>query len=220
MNDTLLALADHRIVPVVVIDDAGRAAPLARALADAGLPCAEITLRTDEALRALEAAAAVEGFVAGAGTVLHAEQAARAVDAGARFLVSPGLSRPVLDVATRAGVPLLPGAVTATEVMAALDLGLSVLKFFPAGTSGGPAGLRALAGPFPDVAFMPTGGITPENLPDYLGIPEVLAVGGTWITGPALLARGDFAAISQLASSAVASARAHPPTPTTARTAS
>lgn len=216
----LTQLAARAVVPVVVIDDATRARPLAQALTAAALPCAEITLRTPQSLRALEAAAGVEDFLAGAGTVLTAQQARQAIDAGAQFLVSPGLSREVAEVAADSGVLLLPGTVTATEVMAALDLGIDVVKFFPAATNGGPAAVRALSGPFPRVGFMPTGGVSVINLPDYLAIPSVVAVGGTWITTPQLLADSDFPGITELAATAVATAAAHRPSTTTARTGS
>ncbi len=145
----------------------------------------------------------------------------QAIDAGAQFLVSPGLSHEVVEAGRAGGVTVLPGVVTATELMAALDLGVTVVKFFPASTFGGAVALRALAAPFADVHFMPTGGIRPNNLSEYLAIPAVMAVGGTWITTPQLLAKGDFAAISQLAGDAIKAVAEHrPPTTTSARTAS
>lgn len=219
--DAVSLLGRFGVVPVVVLDDASHAMPLACALTRGGLPCAEITLRTPAALRALEITAEVDGFVAGAGTVLTAAQARQAIDAGAQFLVSPGLSGEVVEAGRTAGVPILPGVVTATELMAALDLGVTVVKFFPAATSGGTAALKALAAPFPDVHFMPTGGIGPNNLHPYLAIPAVIAVGGTWIATSQLLADGDFAAISQLAVDAVMAVAAHrPPATNSSRTAS
>ena len=217
-ESVLARITERFVVPVVVIDDANRARPLAEALAAADLPCAEITLRTPESLNALEKAASLEHFIVGAGTVLTADQARQAIDAGAQFLVSPGLSRDVAEIAAAAGIPLLPGTVTATEVMAALDLAINVVKFFPAATSGGPAAVKALSAPFPSVGFIPTGGVNPGNLPDYLAVPAVVAVGGTWITTPQLLAMADFKAITQLAAAAVATAAEHRPATTTART--
>ena len=211
-------MAGMGVVPVVALDNAADAVPLAETLAHAGLPCAEITLRTPAALDALAQAAAIDGFLAGAGTVLNAGQARQALDAGARFLVSPGLSRGVIEVGQVARVPVLPGVATATEVINALDLGINVVKFFPAATAGGPAAIRALAAPFPGVRFMPTGGVRPDNLADYLAIPAVLAVGGTWITTPQLLADRDFTAIGDLAHKAAELAqtlRPHLPARTT-----
>jgi 2-dehydro-3-deoxyphosphogluconate aldolase / (4S)-4-hydroxy-2-oxoglutarate aldolase len=208
------------VVPVVTLDDANQIGPLARALTDGGVPCAEITLRSRSALQVLEVAAAVEGFLAGAGTVLNARQAAQAVQAGAQFLVSPGLSREVVEAGRAAGVPVIPGIATATEVMAALDLGVHVVKFFPAAANGGPAALRALSAAFPQVRFMPTGGVNPGNLADYLAIPSVVALGGTWVADPQLVAARDYAGIARLAGDAVRAVANLRDTTTTTRTAS
>lgn len=210
-EDVLEGLHRSGVVPVVTLLDAAHAQPVGRALVAGGLPCLELTLRNDQALRALEAAAGVEGLLIGAGTVLDARQARQAVDAGAAFLVSPGLDAGVAETARAAGVPFLPGTATATEVMQARALGLTVVKLFPAATCGGPAAVRALAAPFPALRFMPTGGITPQTLPDYLAISAVLAVGGSWLTPPELLAAGDFPAVTRLAAAAVALVAAHRP---------
>lgn len=224
-DDTLARIGRLGVVPVVVIDDARQARPMAEALAEAGLPGAELTLRTPAALEAITEVSRVEGFLAGAGTVLTGAQARRAIDAGAGFLVSPGLSRDVVETGRAAGLPVLPGVATATELITALELGIDTVKFFPAAFAGGPGALRALASPFPWVRFMPTGGIRPDALPDYLAIPAVLAVGGTWITTPELVRRGDYRSIGRLAreaASAVARLRQPrpPATPSTARNAS
>jgi 2-dehydro-3-deoxyphosphogluconate aldolase/(4S)-4-hydroxy-2-oxoglutarate aldolase len=196
------------VVPVVTISDGHDATALAAALLDGGLPCAEITLRTPAGLDALRQASTVDGFTVGAGTVLTEDQARQAIDAGARFLVTPGLSGAVLTVGLEAGVPVIPGVATPTEAITALTLGLHLVKFFPAAAHGGPAGLAALAAAFPDLTFMPTGGITAQNMADYLAIRSVTAVGGTWITAPATLDEHDFPAITQLARAARAVAAA------------
>jgi 2-dehydro-3-deoxyphosphogluconate aldolase/(4S)-4-hydroxy-2-oxoglutarate aldolase len=207
-EDVLAALAGHRIVPVVVLDDADDAAPLGRALVDGGLPVAEVTFRTAAAERAIGVLAERGDVLVGAGTVLTPEQVDRAVAAGARFVVSPGLSRAVVERCGEHGVLALPGAVTATEVQAALELGVSTVKFFPAGTSGGPAAIAALAAPFGHVRFVPTGGVGPANLRDYLDLPAVAAVGGSWMVPRARVAAGDVAGVAALVSDAVARARA------------
>jgi len=202
----LQRLRQWRVIPVVTVHDAADAAPLASALSEGGLPCAEFTLRVPAGLTSLERAAGLEGFTLGAGTVLTAAQTRQAVDAGAQFIVSPGLSAEVVAAGEAAGVPVLPGVVTATEIMSALGLGLKLVKFFPAATSGGPAALRALASAFPGLGFMPTGGITPDSLADYLTVPAVAAVGGTWITPEPMVAARNFAAITKLAQAAVTAA--------------
>lgn len=197
-------LALRRIVPVVVLDDAASAGPLAEALVSGGLPVAEVTLRTAAALDAIAAMAARNDLLVGAGTVLTAAQVDQAVDAGARFVVSPGTSRAVVERARERGVAVLPGAVTATEIQAALDLGIDTVKFFPAGTSGGTAAIKALAAPFGGVRFVPTGGISAANLDEYLSIPSVVAVGGSWMVPQAAIREGDFDAVRRLTAEAVA----------------
>jgi len=196
-------LAEARIVPVLTVPDPRTAAPLARALAAGGARCAEVTFRTPDAEQVVKAMAAQGDLVVGAGTVLTAEQAERAVAAGARFLVSPGLDDEVLDTARALGVPIAPGVATATELMRAIRAGIDTVKLFPAEPLGGRAMLRALAAPFPGVRFMPTGGIDAAALPGYLAEPSVLAVGGSWMATPALLASGDYAEIRRLTAEAV-----------------
>ncbi|MFE3031231.1 bifunctional 4-hydroxy-2-oxoglutarate aldolase/2-dehydro-3-deoxy-phosphogluconate aldolase [Streptomyces canus] len=196
-------LAKVRIVPVLTVPDATTAAPLAEALAAGGARCAEVTFRTPDAEQVVKAMAAQGDLVVGAGTVLTAEQAERAVAAGARFLVSPGLDDEVIVAARELGVPVAPGVATATELMRAVKAGLDTVKLFPAQPLGGRAMLRALAAPFPGVRFMPTGGIDAAALPGYLAEPSVLAVGGSWMATPALLKSRDYAEIRRLTAEAV-----------------
>lgn len=200
MLDSLCA---RRVVPVVVVDDAESALPLARALSDAGLPVAEVTFRTDAAAEAIRRIASETDVLVGAGTVIRPEQVDLAVEAGARFVVTPGFSARVVDRCLELGVPVVPGVATATEVIAALDRGLELLKFFPAEASGGIPALRALAGPFPDVRWIPTGGVSSSNAAGYLELPAVRAVGGSWMVAPTLIAAGDFAEVSRLTTEAV-----------------
>jgi 2-dehydro-3-deoxyphosphogluconate aldolase/(4S)-4-hydroxy-2-oxoglutarate aldolase len=204
MSDAVLArLLAHRVVPVVVLDDLAHALPLAEALTEGGLPVAEVTLRTPVAVEAIRVLAAETQLLVGAGTVISAEQVDAAVEAGADFVVSPGFSSSVVLRCAELGVPAIPGVATATEVLAALDQGLAVLKHFPAEAIGGIPALKALSGPFPDVRFVPTGGVSPANLADYLAAPSVVAVGGSWMVAPDLVANGDFASIRRLTSEAV-----------------
>src|SRR5665648_357093 len=205
--DILSALRAARVIPVVVLDDALAADALAGALVAGGLPVAEVTFRTAAAQDSIRAMAARGDILVGAGTVLTVAQVDQAVGAGARFVVSPGLSRAVVERCQEHSVLVLPGAVTATEVQAALELGLSTLKFFPAGTSGGAAAIKALAAPFGGVRFVPTGGVGPKNLAEYLAIPVVAAVGGSWMVPRDLVKSGDFAGVQALTAEAVAMAR-------------
>jgi len=197
-------LGDVRVIPVVVVESPGAAEPLAAALADGGLPCAEVTLRTPAALEALAAMSRVPGMLVGAGSVVTPGQVDAAVAAGARFVVSPGLSEAVLARCRDRGVPALPGVATAGEIMRALEAGVDLVKLFPAGQLGGPAGLRALAAPFPEVRFVPTGGVGPGNLADYLGLGPVAAVGGSWMVAPGLVRDGRFDEVRRLTAAAVA----------------
>lgn len=194
------------MIPVVVIADADLAVPAAIALADGGIPCAEITLRTPAALAAIDAVASAmkhgdlpADFALGAGTVLDSSQAADAIAAGARYVVSPGLDEGVMQTCSRHDVPVVPGVATASEVQKAYNLGARLVKFFPAGTSGGIAALRALAAPFSMMQFVPTGGITMESASEWLDVPAVVAVGGSWMSPPATLATRDFDAITRVA---------------------
>lgn len=202
--DVLSSLRAARLVPVVVLDDAAGADGLAGALVDGGLPVAEVTFRTAAAQDSIRAMSARGDILVGAGTVVTAEQVDQAVAAGASYVVSPGLSRAVVERCGEHGVLALPGAVTATEIQAALELGLTTVKFFPAGTSGGAPAIRALAGPFGGVSFIPTGGVGPDNLKDYLGIDSVAAVGGSWMVPRDRVNAGDFDGIRALTAEAVA----------------
>lgn len=205
------------IVPVVVLRRAADAAPLARALIRAGLPLAEITFRTDAAAAAIAAIRkeAPEALV-GAGTVAGPDQVREAADAGASFVVTPGFNRRVVEACLSLRLPVIPGVNAPGFVEMALEYGLRTLKFFPAQQSGGVGFLKALAGPYPDVRFVPTGGIGPETLASYLALPSVLACGGSWMVEPRLIEAGDFDAVERLAAEAVSvarKARAAPGTP-------
>lgn len=208
--DVLESLRVTRLVPVVVLDDAAAADAVAGALVAGGLPVAEVTFRTAAAPDAIRAMSDRGDILVGAGTVLTAAQVDQAVAAGARYVVSPGLSRAVVERCHEHGVLALPGAVTATEVQAALELGLSTVKFFPAGTSGGAAAIKALSAPFGQVRFVPTGGIGPANLAEYLALSCVAAVGGSWMVPRDLIAARDAAGIEALTAEAVALAAQSP----------
>ncbi|SLN74795.1 bifunctional 4-hydroxy-2-oxoglutarate aldolase/2-dehydro-3-deoxy-phosphogluconate aldolase [Oceanibacterium hippocampi] len=190
----ILALAP--VIPVLKVAREADAAPLARALVDGGLPVIEVTLRSDAALGAIERMASVEGAVVGVGTVTRPSDFRAARDAGARFAVSPGFAADLADAAEGAGLPFLPGIATAGEAMAALRHGLRYLKFYPATAAGGIPMLKALAGPFPDLRFCPTGGLNGENFRDYLALANVVCVGGSWIAPDALVDAGDWAGIA------------------------
>lgn len=201
-------VADNRIIPVVVINRADHAEALGEALVTGGIPIAEVTFRTDAAPEAIQRMSANPDLLVGAGTVLNPAQVDQAVDAGARFIVSPGFSAAVVKRAQQHGLPVFPGAVTPSEIMAALDLGLTTIKFFPANVYGGPAALKALGAPFPQVRFIPTGGVSGENLATYLSLPNVAAVGGSWMVPASAVDAGDMETIRTLcaeASAAVAS---------------
>jgi 2-dehydro-3-deoxyphosphogluconate aldolase / (4S)-4-hydroxy-2-oxoglutarate aldolase len=196
-----LSLASHGpVIPVIVIERVQDAVPLAEALLEGGVKVLELTLRTPAALGAIEAIArAVPEAIIGAGTVRSAADAQAALDAGSRFAVSPGFT-PALGAACRAiGLPLLPGVATASEAMVAQNEGYGFVKFFPAQAAGGVAMLKALGGPFPELRFCPTGGLTPDNAASYLALPNVLVCGGSWLTPADALAAGDFKRITALA---------------------
>lgn len=203
MNTTSTLLGTWRLVPVVVIESVTLVPPLADALVRGGLACVEVTLRTPDALNAVRSFAKRTNLLAGAGSVRTAQQVDQAVDAGARFIVSPGFSDGVVHRCRDLDVPVLPGVATATEVMRAFDADLDVVKVFPASGLGGPAGVRTLAAPFPGMRFVPTGGIGPSELAEYLRIPAVLAVGGSWMVSPELLRKGRFDEIARLTRDAV-----------------
>ncbi|MEV8027668.1 bifunctional 4-hydroxy-2-oxoglutarate aldolase/2-dehydro-3-deoxy-phosphogluconate aldolase [Cellulosimicrobium funkei] len=207
----LEGIARARVVPVVVVDDAAQGVLVASALRDGGLPVAEVTFRTAGARAAIEAIVReVPDVLVGAGTVVTAAQVDEAVDAGARFLVSPGLSAAVVRRAQELGVPVVPGVATPSDVIAALDLGLDVVKLFPANVVGGPAAVKAFSAPFPGLRFVPTGGVSAANLLDYLALPAVLAAGGSWMVDAALVRAGDTAEITRRTREAVALAATAP----------
>lgn len=195
---TMESLENCGVLPVVVLDDAKDAVPLAQALLLGGVDCAEVTLRTDAGMAAIESLRSLEGFVVGAGTVVSAAEADACVAAGARFVVSPGLDQGVVESCVRLDVPVVPGVATATEVMKATALGLSVLKFFPAEQMGGMGTIRALRGPFPGVRFIPSGGVTLDNAKDYAD-DAIPTVSTSWIAPRALIAQGDFDLIASRA---------------------
>lgn len=190
------------VVPVLVVDDVKRAEGLARALVAGGLPALEVTLRTDCALDAIRAMADVEGGVVGAGTLLTPADVKAAKAAGAKFGVSPGVTQRLIDACAEYELPLLPGAATASEVMFLLEQGFTVQKFFPAEAAGGAPLLKSIGGPIPQVRFCPTGGISLKNARDYLGLPNVMCVGGSWVAPAAMVASGDWAGITTLATEA------------------
>jgi 2-dehydro-3-deoxyphosphogluconate aldolase / (4S)-4-hydroxy-2-oxoglutarate aldolase len=196
------------VVPVVVLDDAAQALPLAEALLAGGIDIIEITLRTSAGLEGIRRVADVPGLHVGAGSVLVAEQVDQVVDVGARFVVSPGLSRGVVERAQALDVAALPAVATGSELMGAVELGLGEVKFFPAGILGGPAAIKALSAPFPGVAFMPSGGVTPDTMAEYLALPAVPAVSGSWMVDPALLRGGRWHEVTARAADAVERARA------------
>ena len=195
------------IIPVLVLDDAASAAALAHALVAGGLPALEVTLRTPAALDAIRAMADVAGGIVGAGTLLSPDDIRAAKDAGARFGVSPGATPRLIAASIEIGLPLLPGAATASEVMALWEQGYDMMKFFPAEAAGGAPALKAIDAPIPQVSFCPTGGITPANAPSYLALPNVICAGGSWVAPKNMIATGDWAGITALAAAAAALAR-------------
>lgn len=191
-------LSGHTVIPVIVADDAACAKPLAQALVEGGIPVAEVTLRTPAAPQLLERLVENSDLLVGAGTVRTVEDVDRAHKAGARFVVSPGLSETIAEKCESLELPYLPGVATSTEVMRALELGLTTLKLFPAKILGGLPFVRALASVFPQVRFVPTGGISGDSAPDYLNEPSVLAVGGSWMVPRKLIRAGAFEEIRGL----------------------
>lgn len=195
----LKVLTGQAVIPVVAVESAEGAVKLARALAAGGLPAIEITLRTPAAIEAIRAVAAeVPEAIVGAGTILNVAQFAQAEGAGAKFIVSPGVTKAVFDAADASTVPLLPGAATPSELMMMAERGYSVAKFFPAEQLGGAPFLKALAPVFPGIRFCPTGGVSPQNVRDYLGLPNVLCVGGSWVAPKSALDAGDYDEITRL----------------------
>lgn len=199
----LAAIGKHSLVPVVVLDSADHAGPLAEALIGGGLPVAEVTMRTDAAETSIREMCKHAGLLVGAGTVLTVEQAKRAIGAGATFVVTPGTNPPVVKYCLEQGIPITPGIATPTDIDLASGLGINVLKFFPAEAYGGIKTLKALSGPYGNVKFIPTGGVSPDNLRDYLALPSVLACGGSWMVERKLVNAGEFGKIKGLVAEAV-----------------
>ena len=204
MNDVLRKIQLMGIVPVVKLDDAKDAVPLAKALCDGGLPCAEVTFRTaaaEESIRLMREA--FPHMLIGAGTVLTTEQVDLAVNAGATFIVSPGLNPKVVRYCVDKGIPITPGCSAPSDVEVAIELGLEVVKFFPAEAAGGLAMIKAMAGPYVDMKFMPTGGINANNLTSYLDFPKVIACGGSWMVKDDIIKAGEFEKITEITREAV-----------------
>ena len=205
MSEMLKKIEGFGVVPVVVLNDAKDAAPLAKALCEGGLPCAEVTFRTEAAEESIRIMAAeFPEMVIGAGTVLTIDQVDRAVGAGAKFIVSPGFDPEIVDYCISKNIPVLPGCITPSEVTQAVKRGLEVVKFFPAEQFGGVATLKALAAPFTSVRFMPTGGISAKNLADCLGFKKIIACGGSWMVKGDMVAAGEFDKIKEMTAEAVA----------------
>ena len=207
MSEVIKQIGALCLVPVVVIDNARDARPLGEALTAGGLPCMEITFRTAAAPEAIKAASQIPGMLVGAGTVLNVDNVNRAMDCGAKFIVSPGLNPKVVSYCVSKNIPITPGVATPTEVEMALDNGLTVAKFFPADALGGVKTLKAISAPYGMMKFMPTGGITEANLGEYLKLPCVLACGGSWMVAKDLVSKGEFAKITQLTQAAMALAK-------------
>ena len=196
------------VVPVIVVNDLNHAVPMAKALVAGGVRVLEVTLRTPVAMEALRAIIkAVPEAIVGAGTVLNTQQLHEVTEAGAQFVISPGITESLLKAATDGPIPLLPGISTVSELMTGMDYGLREFKFFPAEANGGVKALQAIAGPFPQVRFCPTGGITPANYRDFLALKSVLCIGGSWLVPAEALEQGDWNRITELAREAVAGAR-------------
>lgn len=205
MNEVLKKIGEIGIIPVVVLDDAKDAAPLAKALMEGGLPCAEVTFRTaaaEDVIRNMSEA--YPDLFVGAGTVLTVEQVNRAVNAGAKFIVSPGLNPEVVKYCIQREIPVCPGTCTPSEVEQALALGLDTVKFFPAEPAGGLGFIKAIAAPYTTVKFMPTGGISAKNVREYLAYDKILACGGSWMVKKDLVQAGDFDKITELVREAAA----------------
>ena len=207
-TEVISRIADCRLVPVIKLDSADSAVPLAQALAESGLPVAEITFRTAAAGESIRRIAReAPQVLLGAGTVLTVDQIKEAVDAGAQFIVTPGFNPTVVEYCASNGIPITPGINNPTGIEAALSYGISVVKFFPAEASGGTRMLKAMSAPYGDVRFMPTGGVGPDNLGEYLALKSVVAVGGSWMVPGDKIKAGDFAAVGALVQEAVALAR-------------
>lgn len=214
MTDELNDILDRApVIPLVQADEPAVAVAISRALAAGGLSVIEVVLRTPQALACLQAIREeLPDVIAGAGTVLSRSQVGDSLEHGAQFIVSPGLDRDVVGAAREAGVPVYPGVATATELQAAWNMGLRAVKFFPASIAGGPPALKAHGSVFGGMRFMPTGGVSPGNLSEYLALPQVLACGGSWLTPADAIERGDFDALTRLAREALAIAASSRPT--------
>jgi 2-dehydro-3-deoxyphosphogluconate aldolase / (4S)-4-hydroxy-2-oxoglutarate aldolase len=197
MDDVLAIIETYRLVPMIALDRAADAVPLGEAFLAGGLPIAEVTFRTDAAAEAISQMASLEGLLVGAGTVLTAEQVDQAVDAGARFIVSPGTTPAVVERCLHHGVAVMPGVCTPSDIERAMGYGLEVLKFFPAGAFGGPATLKAVSAPYRQVRFIPTGGVSLENVASYLSLGCVLACGGSWLAKREVIDAGRFEEITE-----------------------
>lgn len=208
MKAFLSLLSSSPIVPIITINDVAVARDVARALLAGGIPYAEVTLRTEASLPAIEAMAAEEGFIVGAGTVNDVVDVRRCFDAGARFIVTPGLDDAVAEACLRQSVPIVPGTATPTEMLRARVMGIQIVKVFPAQQLGGPQYIDAISAPLHDMQFFPSGGVSPHNLSAYLQIPSVFAVGASWIAPRFAIAAGDMAGITRVALDAVEQARA------------
>ena len=199
MNEVLMKIGQMGIIPVVVLNDVKNAVPLAQSLINGGLPCAEVTFRTEAAQQSIaEISKNFPQMFVGAGTVLTTEQVDRAVDAGAKFIVSPGFNPKVVEYCIKKGYPVTPGIMTPTELEMALEFGLDVVKFFPAENAGGLKMIKAMAAPYTKMKFMPTGGINPQNVREYLQCDKILACGGSWMVKGDLINSGNFAEIEKL----------------------
>ena len=204
MNDIVKQIEDIKVVPVIAIQDLADAEPLADALAAGGIPCAEITLRTDAGLAAIELLAKRSDFLVGAGTVHNADQAQAVIDAGAKFVVAPGFNAKTVSKCIEQKVPVFPGTSSPTDLEQALEFGLDIVKFFPAEAMGGVKTLKAFHGPYHTLRFMPTGGVSMANLKDYLSLPYVIGCGGSWMAKGDLIAAGRFDEITRISAETIA----------------
>ena len=207
MKDKFKAVLEMRVIPVVTIDDVNNAHRLAEALIEGGLPCAEVTYRTSVATEVIRKLSAREDLIVGAGTVLDTEQAKQAIDNGACFIISPYLNRKVVQYCLDSDIPIVPGVATPTEIGQAFELGLSIVKFFPAEALGGLKTLNAIGAPFDMIKFIPTGGINPKNLIEYLNHSQVVACGGSWMVKSNLITEKNFDEIKRLTNEAVIKSR-------------
>ncbi len=204
MNEVLTKIQKLGIIPVIKIDNVEDAEPLAKALCEGGLPVAEVTFRTDAAEEAIRRmTTAYPDMFVGAGTVLTTEQVDRAIAAGSKFIVSPGLNPKIVKYCLEKGMPITPGTSSPTDIEQAIELGLDAVKFFPAEASGGIAKIKAMAAPYVNMKFMPTGGISAKNLKDYLDFPKVIACGGSWMVSEEMISKGDFEGIKKMTREAV-----------------